>query len=129
MYSDWFALSRKSARTCRNVRNDKCIASLTTLHLQASADAALPCKPRRSVTRGGHAQTVPPTEKPYVYAQRRTLGNTALFFCEVCQADFCTSRDTYKTIRMSISSKLPVSEFSFCGLNCSFVLNYLIFSS
>ncbi len=30
------------------------MAFVTTLHLQASADAALSCKPGRSVTRGGH---------------------------------------------------------------------------
>ncbi len=33
------------------------IAFVTTLHLQASADAALSCKPGRLVTRGGHAPT------------------------------------------------------------------------
>ncbi len=30
-YSDWFAISRNSARTCRNVRNNKCIASFITI--------------------------------------------------------------------------------------------------
>ncbi len=32
VYSDWFAISRNSARTCRNARNDKYIASLTNKH-------------------------------------------------------------------------------------------------
>ncbi len=30
VYSDWFAISQNSARTCRNARNDKCIASYRT---------------------------------------------------------------------------------------------------
>ncbi len=30
------------------------MAFVTTLHLQASADAALSCKPVRPITRGGH---------------------------------------------------------------------------
>ncbi len=33
VYSDWFAISQNSARTCRNARNDKCIASLRLMEI------------------------------------------------------------------------------------------------
>ncbi len=52
------------------------MAFVTTLHLQASAAAALSCKPMLPVTRGGHGHTL-------LTYSHLTRGNTTL--CESCQ--------------------------------------------
>ncbi len=48
------------------------MAFVTTLHLQASSDAALSCKPVRPVTKGGHGTT--PTKGLETFLNLPTLG-------------------------------------------------------
>ncbi len=59
------------------------MAFVTTLHLQASADVALSCKPEKPVTRGGHGSMHHPTSL-FVNWVHESCANYADFFkdCE-----------------------------------------------